>query len=122
MLKSGDNLVKWKNIISGSLSGKEKSDIDFDRENMIKCLCSQCPVQRNSECAQNKMKMLQISMKGMSPEPSDFPGMYCANGKAVCDDLDVHKKCQCINCEVWKKYELNSKKPDLNFCQNGKAE
>ena len=54
---------------------------------MVRCLCPQCPVQKESECAQNKMKMLQISMKGMSPEPSDFPGMYCANGKAFAATL-----------------------------------
>lgn len=107
-------------------SKKEKAnamihDINFDRENMIRCLCPQCPVQTNSECAQNKMKMLQISMKGMNPEPSDFPGMYCANGKAVCDDLDKHEKCKCINCDVWKENNLESKQPNNYFCQNGKV-
>ena len=106
-------------------SKKEKSDINiinFDRENMIRCLCPQCPVQKSSECAQNKMKMLQISMKGMSPEPSDFPGMYCTNGKAVCDDLDWNKECNCVNCDVWKENKLESEKPNKYFCQNGKAE
>ncbi len=107
-------------------SKKEKSNamishINFDREHMIKCLCSQCPVQKNSECAQNKMKMLQISMRGMSPEPSDFPGMYCANGKAFCNDLDGNKQCNCVNCDVWKEYKLDLKQPNKYFCQNGKV-
>jgi hypothetical protein len=96
-------------------------NIKFERENMVKCICQQCPVQKESECAQNKMKMLQISMKGMSPEPSDFPGMYCANGKAICSDLDPDKKCNCINCDVWKEHNLNSRQPGIYFCQNGKA-
>lgn len=96
-------------------------NIKFERENMVKCLCQQCPVQKESECAQNKMKMLQISMKGMSPEPSDFPGMYCANGKAICSDLNPHKTCKCINCDVWKENNLNSGQPGIYFCQNGKA-
>ena len=96
-------------------------NIKFERENMVRCLCSQCPVQKESECAQNKMKMLQISMKGMSPEPSDFPGMYCANGKAICSDLDPDKTCKCINCDVWKENNLNSGQPSTYFCQNGKA-
>jgi len=124
--------VKWKSIIEtgSSLITKRKTDtsskedktyIEFDRENMIRCLCSQCPVQKVSECAQNKMKMLQISMKGMSPEHEDFPGMYCTNGKAVCEDIDTNKKCNCINCEVWKEYKLDSKEPGIYFCKNGKA-
>lgn len=96
-------------------------NIKFERENMVRCLCPQCPVQKESECAQNKMKMLQISMKGMSPEPSDFPGMYCANGKAICSDLDPDKTCKCINCDVWKENNLNSGQPGIYFCQNGKA-
>lgn len=119
---------KLSSLIAGKndkkYSRKEKSDtyyINFDRENMIRCLCPQCPVQKNSECAQNKMKMLQISMRGMNPEPSDFPGMYCANGKAVCDDLDKNKKCNCINCDVWKENDLELKQPNKYFCQNGKA-
>jgi len=103
-------------------SEKNKKEIEFDRENMIKCLCIRCPVQKNSECAQNKNKMLQISMKGMSPEPEDFPGMYCINGKAVCDDLDASKKCSCVNCEVWNENEFESKEPGNKFCQNGKID
>lgn len=112
---------KNKNYYKKEKSNTRIHDINFDRGNMIRCLCPQCPVQKNSECAQNKMKMLQISMKGMSPEPSDFPGMYCANGKAVCDDLDKNKKCKCINCDVWKENNLESKQPNKYFCQNGKV-
>jgi hypothetical protein len=100
---------------------EEKNQIKFNRENMLKCVCAQCGVQKESECAQNKMKMLQISMRGMSPEPSEFPGMYCANGKAVCNDLDPDKTCNCINCDVWKENDLASGQPGSYFCQNGKA-
>lgn len=100
---------------------EEEPQIEFNRENMVKCVCPQCEVQKESECAQNKMKMLQISMRGMSPEPSEFPGMYCANGKAVCSDLDLDKSCNCINCDVWKENDLASGQPGKYFCQNGKA-
>lgn len=120
--------MKWKDIKNSIFSrenvhesSKYGTTIKFERENMIKCLCAQCPVQKESECAQNKMKMLQISMRGMSPEPEEFPGMYCAIGKAACNDLDKNKKCRCIKCEVWKENKLELKEPHMYFCQNGKA-
>lgn len=103
-------------------SSKNGTNIKFERDNMIKCLCIQCPVQKDSECAQNKNKMLQISMRGMSPEPEEFPGMYCANGKAACKDIDTNKKCKCVDCEVWKENELELKQPTTYFCKNGKAD
>jgi hypothetical protein len=62
-----------------------------------------------------------MSMRGMSPEPSEFPGMYCANGKAVCSDLDQNQMCKCVDCEVWKENDLGSGQPGNYFCQNGKA-
>ncbi len=116
-------MVSLKKIIGKESPKKgEKADrIDFDRENMIRCLCPQCGVQKNSECAQNKMKMLQISMRGMSPEPIDFPGMYCANGTAFCSDLDKTQKCRCSECKVYDDYKLNLKQPNKYFCKNGKV-
>ncbi|WP_414468436.1 DUF2769 domain-containing protein [Methanobacterium sp. ACI-7] len=117
-------MVSLKSIIGKKESSKKEKtagDIPFERENMVRCLCPQCEVQKNSQCAHDKMLMLQISMRGMSPEPSEFPGMYCANGKASCDDLDPNNQCKCPNCEVWKEYELNSKQISNYFCQNGKA-
>lgn len=105
------NIIKTEN----------KSQINFNRENMLKCVCPQCGVQKESECAQNKMKMLQISMRGMSPEPSEFPGMYCSNGKAICDDLDPNKMCNCVNCVIWKENDLGSGQPGSYFCQKGRV-
>lgn len=113
-------MVNLKSLLGKKTSNKSK-EIDFDRNNMIRCLCPQCNVQKTSECAQNKMKMLQISMRGMSPEPSEFPGMYCANGKTDCEDLDQSKKCICLNCDVWKEHNLDEGEPKNYFCQKGKA-
>ena len=93
--------------------------IEFTRGNITKCLCPQCPVQAESECAQTKMKMLQESMRGMSPEPSDVPGVYCATGTATCNDLDPNKTCKCPNCEVFKENNLAQGEPGAYFCQNG---
>ena len=98
---------------------KTETQIEFTRENITRCLCPQCPVQAESECAQTKMKMLQESMRGMSPEPSDVPGMYCTTGTAACNDLDPAKMCNCPNCEVFKENKLAQKEPGAYFCQKG---
>ena len=98
-----------------------KPKIEFTRENITRCLCPQCPVQAESECAQTKMKMLQESMRGMSPEPSDVPGMYCATGTAACNDLNSHKLCNCPNCEVFKENNLAQAEPGAYYCQRGSA-
>lgn len=102
-------------------SSEEKPKIEFTMDNVSKCICTQCPVQAESECAQTKMKMLQESMTGMSPEPSDVPGVYCATGVATCGDLDPDKTCNCPNCEVFKENELAQGEPGGYFCQNGMA-
>ncbi len=117
ILTRGDNTR-----IASTESPKEmKPKIGFTRENISKCLCSQCPVQAESECAQTKMKMLQESMRGMSPEPSDVPGVYCATGTAACSDLDPSKMCNCPNCDVFKENNLAQREPGEYFCQKGAA-
>jgi hypothetical protein len=95
--------------------------VEFNMENFKKCVCPQCPVQAESDCAQTKMKMLQESMKGMSPEPADIPGLYCASGTATCKDLNPNKTCNCPNCDVFKENNLAHGEPGGYFCQNGKA-
>ncbi len=80
-----------------------------------------CLVHAESECTQTKIKMLQESMTGMNPEPSDVPRVYCATGTATCGDLDPSKLCNCSNCEIFKENNLGEGKPGGYFCQNGKA-
>ena len=115
--------VFTRGLMGGSAKNKsseeKKPKIEFTRENITKCLCPQCPVQAESECAQTKMKMLQESMRGMSPEPSDVPGVYCATGIATCNGLDPTKMCNCPNCDVFKENNLEQGKPNGYFCQKG---
>lgn len=110
-----------RTIVESETQPGEESKVAFNMENLKKCVCSTCPVQAESECAQTKMKMLQESMKGMSPEPSDVPGVYCATGIATCSDLDPNKMCNCPNCDVFKENNLAQGEPGGYFCQNGKA-
>jgi hypothetical protein len=61
----------------------------------------------------------QIS--GMMPKTEDMPGPYCANGVAVCKDLDFSKTCICSGCQVFKDFNLMKGKPMIYYCKDGKA-
>jgi hypothetical protein len=41
-------------------------------------------------------------------EPEEFPWLYCATGKASCDDLNFEEECICRDCKVWKENSLNN--------------
>lgn len=67
------------------------------------------------------MNIQEILQGKEDPKPSDYPGMYCANGKAVCRDIDTEKNCICPDCVIYKEYELENAKPDFLYCKDGKA-
>jgi len=99
-------------------------NIEFNMNNIQKCLCTTCPVQEESECVKEKAKTLKEMMQSegdIMPRPIDVPGMYCTNGKATCEDLDATKMCQCTNCLVWKENDLESGELKGYFCRDGKA-
>ena len=109
----------------GSLEPRERGtdfEVPYARENIQKCMCSQCPVQANSKCAQDKLESSKKAMENMSgekvPDPKDVPGLYCSTGKATCQDLNPDRKCICNTCEVWKEYDLGEGKPSQYFCMN----
>ncbi len=93
--------------------------VEFNMENVQRCLCPGCPVQAGSKCVQEKLNKL----KGASgnPGPEDVPGVYCATGKATCEGLDPSQICQCDKCEVWKEYKLGEGEPGSYYCAEGKA-
>lgn len=100
--------------------------IDFSVKNIKKCLCPECPVQAESECAEGKRRiMLEIawsSESGMYFERDRVPGMYCTMGKALCHDIDFNKRCICEKCLVWQEYGLKNGDYAEYFCQKGKNE
>lgn len=95
-------------------------NIDFSVKNIKRCLCPDCPVQKESICAEGKRRiMLEIaysSESGMYFERERVPGMYCSTGKALCPDLDFKKICKCPNCLVWIEYGLKNR----YYCREGK--
>jgi hypothetical protein len=65
--------------------------------------------------------MPKEQMSAMTPKVEDMPGPYCANGVAVCKDLDFSKMCICSGCQVFKDFNLKKGKPMSYFCKDGKA-
>ena len=101
--------------------------IDFNLENMEKCLCGKCPVQSKSSCVKDEMKIIEeightLDIdSGYILDSEKIPTVYCAHGKTKCEDLEYHEECQCPNCDIWKEYDLEVREAPAYFCKNGKA-
>lgn len=100
--------------------------VEFNMENINKCLCKLCPVQANSDCVRIKMKIIQEKMSedidiAVPVEPGDVPGLYCSSGKTGCDDLYYHEECKCMDCEVFQENNLMENKPLGYYCRDGKS-
>ncbi len=99
--------------------------VPYVGENISRCKCPQCPVQADSQCAQDKIKSLKQAMEnlpaGEISNPEDVPGVYCSEGKARCQDLDFDRQCICDSCDVWKEYDLKDANPNNHFCQHDRA-
>jgi len=100
--------------------------VPYTQENATMCICTRCPVQTESACAREKIKIMEAMMvkgmpKGMMPPPVDLPGLYCATGVATCKDLDFNRMCICAGCPVWDKCKLADGTPRSYFCRDGKA-
>ncbi len=86
-----------------------KPKVGFNKENIDKCICPDCPVQ--GECMEEARAKLKVKKeKGVKPEPKDLKpiGMYCAQavGTTSCDDLDEDKGCICPSCPLWSENDL----------------
>ena len=97
--------------------------VDYNLDNMLKCICCKCKVQTKSICAKIKTEKIQkIEAKGLEAiplvEPKEFPWLYCATGKALCNDLNFSEKCKCPDCKVWKENNLNDAEPMEFYCRD----
>jgi hypothetical protein len=99
--------------------------VPYARKNINRCKCSQCPVQADSQCAQDKITRSGQAMEnlpeGEVPSPEDVPGVYCSEGKARCNDIEFDRQCICYTCDVWKEYDLKDANPNNHFCHHGRA-
>ncbi len=97
--------------------------VDYNLENMEKCICCICKVQRSQECPRKMTKFVQdLEAKKVDTltilKPAEFPWLYCKIGKSVCKDLDYTEECICKDCSVWKDYKLDKKFPKEYYCKN----
>lgn len=93
----------------------------FNTENVNKCLCPKCPVQRNSQCVSHKMLKIEYALDLNPLEHEEIPGEYCAAGTATCQDIDTSRACSCFGCPVYSTYNLTSGQPTCYFCRDGMA-
>lgn len=100
-------------------------EVPYERKNINRCMCPQCPVQADSKCVKYKLEVSKKEIEKMPvgevPNPEDVPGSYCSIGKAICQDLSPDRQCICNTCDVWKEYVLEEGTPYQYFCQNGRA-
>lgn len=95
-------------------------EIEFNLENIEKCLCSQCKVHEKSKCVKDKMIILQEkALSSGLVQPEDFSALYCASGKEHCNDMDGNEKCRCIDCAIYAENDLESGSPESYFCLDG---
>lgn len=100
--------------------------VEFNLENLEKCVCLDCPVQEKSVCVAEKKKIIKNKMeefieKGEMPNPNDIPGVYCATEITECGDLDYEKICMCASCPVWQENNLANGMPMGYYCRDGSA-
>jgi hypothetical protein len=99
--------------------------VDYNLENMLKCICCKCEVQTRSKCANDRTNKIQkIEAKGLEAipvfRPKEFPWLYCSTGKADCHDLNFKKVCKCKECKVWKENHLEHGDLQEYYCRDKK--
>lgn len=93
--------------------------VEYSTDNVQKCWCGQCPVQRESTCAKQDLAEVQPQIEqGQMPDPKQLPGLYCGTGKATCGDLKPTERCMCPECLVWGEHTLAAN----HYCALGSAE
>ena len=98
--------------------------VEYNLVNMEKCVCCKCKVQKNRECPRKRTKNIQqMESEGVDTlsilKPKEFPWLYCAVGRSVCEDLDYNEDCICEECPVWKDNELDKMFPKNFYCREG---
>ncbi len=102
-------------------SERTATKIPLNATNIMRCKCTECPVQANSGCVKGKMTAMQEAMMKDPVRREDVPGVYCGTGTAACQDLDSQMKCICNTCPIYAEYNLAQSQPMAYYCQRGSA-
>lgn len=99
-------------MLYAASTGEIMPKVEYSSDNLEQCLCPHCPVQAESECVKQKIKVESY--------PKTFAGLYCSSdiSERVCDDFDSNKPCLCATCPVWQEHRLKSG----YYCLRGDAE
>jgi hypothetical protein len=118
-IKARDEMMQ--NMISNVMTPGMMENMEIMRNmtpEMIRSMTREQMQSMSDEMMRNTPKE-QVDMMKLKVE--DMPGPYCANGVAVCEDLDFGKMCICSGCQVFKDFNLSKGKPKSYFCKDGKA-
>ena len=66
-------------------------------------------------------EVMEQMKKGNNPNPREVPGMYCATGTTMCDDLNYDKLCNCPACPIYQENNLAEGEPGGYYCKKGEA-
>ena len=103
----------------------KKMKVPYTVLNIKRCKCTLCPVQADSECAQEKYSSLKNELESSGGievlEPQKVPGIYCSTGKAICGDLSFSRQCICNTCPVWEENKLENTKTKTYYCKKEEA-
>jgi hypothetical protein len=109
-------------MVQRSIFGGKLMEIEFNQENIEKCLCSKCKVHNKSQCVKNKeIKLQEKALSAALIRPEEFPALYCASGKEHCSDLDSNEACLCPDCTIYAANDMGTGSPDSYFCLNGQS-
>ena len=102
------------------------SKVDFSKANGMNCICTDCPVGKESQCVKDKKALLMdrvklVGEKMEMPTREELAGLYCSSGKATCADLKVEESCICPKCQVWQENDLENASLSFHFCRYGQA-
>jgi hypothetical protein len=96
-------------------------NVPFTVANVMKCVCTKCPVQTGSQCVRAQMAEMKAALMKSTLERQDIPGLYCSTDTATCQDIDTSQPCICGSCPVFGKYELATRQPMGYYCRDGLA-
>jgi hypothetical protein len=98
------------------------SKVPFTEASIEKCRCGYCPVQSDSNCIKQVESQLPKNRKKVPLKHEEVPGVYCASGKATCNDLNFKSSCVYGTCSIFnEEYHFADNSPAGYFCKGGKA-
>ncbi len=96
-------------------------EIEFNAENIGKCLCIKCKVQK-TQCVHDKLILLQErALSSSIIGPKEFPALHCVSGIENCSDLNENEECLCGDCPIYMENDLESGSPERYFCLDGQS-